>query len=141
MRVFDTSVVIAALERREAPARRELLVELHSAATGGDLPAVSAVSVGELLRGAADERDAERIEALLAPFQVLDLGAEEAKLGGALGSAADARPLPRKERPGVADALIAGTAALHGAELVTCDREFTAFPASLQVTLLPQADH
>jgi len=37
--------------------------------------------------------------------------------------------------------LIAGTAALHGAELVTCDGEFAAFPGSLRLTLLPAADH
>jgi predicted nucleic acid-binding protein len=141
MRVFDTSVVLAALERREAPARRELLIELHSAALGGDLPAISAVTVAELLRGAADEKDAGRLSALLGPFQVLDLGVEEARLAGAIGSAADARGLRRNERPGIADALIAGTAALHGSELVTCDREFAAFPPSLRLTLLPQADH
>lgn len=141
MRVFDTSVLLAALERREAPARRALLGELYQAEAGGDLPAVSAVTVGEVLRGAANEQDAGRLMALLAPFQVLDLGQEEAKMAGALGAAADSRSLPRKQRPGAADMLIAGTAALHGAELVTCDGEFAAFPDSVRITILPVADH
>jgi len=141
VRVFDTSVLLGALERREGPARRALLDDLRRAEAGGDLPAVSAVTVGEVLRGAASEQDAGRLAALLAPFQVLDLGPEEATVAGALGAAADARTLPRKRRPGSADALIAGTAALHGAELVTCDMEFAAFPDSLRLTILPGADH
>jgi predicted nucleic acid-binding protein len=41
----------------------------------------------------------------------------------------------------LSDALIAGTAALHDAELVTCDAEFAAFPSSLRLALLLQADH
>lgn len=141
MRIFDTSVLLGALERREGPARRALVDELHQAEAGGDLPAVSAVTVGEVLRGAASEQDASRLLALLAPFQVLELGSEEAKVAGALGAAADARSLPRKQRPGSADMLIAGTAAFHDAELVTCDTEFEAFPDSLRVTILPGADH
>lgn len=141
MRVFDTSVLLGALERREGPARRAVLDELYRAGAGGDLPAVSAVTVGEVLRRAANELDAGRLLALLAPFQVLDLGPEEAKLAGALGAAADARSLPRKRRPGSADMLIAGTAALHDAELVTCDAEFAAFPDSLRVTILAAGDH
>ncbi len=141
MRVFDTSVLLGALERREGPSRRALLDELYQAQAGGDLPAVSAVTVGEVLRGAANDQDAGRLLALLAPFHVLDLGPEEAKMGGALGAAADARSLPRRRRPGSADMLIAGTAALHGAELVTCDGEFAAFPDSLRLTILPGADH
>ncbi len=142
MRVFDTSVLLGALERREAPARRALLEELVQAEAGGDLPAVSAVTVGEVLRGAASERDAGRLLALLAPFQVLDLGPEEAKMAGALGAAADSRSLPGSRRPGgPADMLIAGTAAMHGAELVTCDGEFAAFPDSVRITILPAGDH
>jgi predicted nucleic acid-binding protein len=141
VRVFDTSVLLGALERREAPARRALLGELVQAEAGGDLPAVSALTVGEVLRGAANEQDAGRLLALLAPFQVLDLGPEEAKMAGALGAAADSRDLPRRRRPGPADMLIAGTAALHGAELVTCDGEFEAFPDSVRITILPGADH
>jgi len=141
VRVFDTSVLLGALERREAPARRVLVDELRAAAAGADLPAVSAVTVGEVLRGAASEQDAGRLLALLAPFTVLALGPEEARMAGALGAAADSRALPRKQRPGAADMLIAGTAALHGAELVTCDGEFAAFPGSLRLTLLPAADH
>lgn len=92
------------------------------------------------LRGAANEQDAGRLLALLAPFQVLDLGPEEAKMAGALGAAADSRSLPRSRRPRPADMLIAGTAALHSAELVTCYREFAAFPESVRITILPVGD-
>jgi predicted nucleic acid-binding protein len=36
--------------------------------------------------------------------------------------------------------LIAGAAALHEAQLVTCDAEFAAFPDSLRVTILKAGD-
>jgi predicted nucleic acid-binding protein len=141
MRVFDTSVLLGALERREGPARRAVVDELLQAEAGGDLPAISAVTVTEVLRGAASEQDVNRLLALLAPFDVLNLGREEAELAAALGAAVDARSLPRKSRPGPADVLIAGTAAFHDAELVTCDAEFAAFPDSLRVTILAGEDH
>jgi predicted nucleic acid-binding protein len=141
MRIFDTSVLLGALERREGPARRAVVEELLLAEAGGDLPAISAVTVGEVLRGAATEQDVGRLLAILAPFQVLGLGREEAEVAGALGAAADARILSKKARPGPADMLIAGTAAFHGAELITCDVAFAAFPDSLRVTILAGEDH
>ena len=141
MRVFDTSAVLAALERRESPARRELLGELRRAASGqGDWPAVSAVTVAEMLRGAQSEADAVRLAAALAVMQVLPVDEHTARAAAALGAAADARSLRRAERPGIADALVAATALEAGVECVTCDGGFRAFPASVRVVILPPAD-
>ena len=53
--VFDASALIGALERAEAPARLALVDALAAARAGAPGPYVSALTVAELLRGAASD--------------------------------------------------------------------------------------
>jgi predicted nucleic acid-binding protein len=77
-------------------------------------PSVSAVTVAEVLAGARTATEQRRIEALLAQLMVHSVDLEVARLGGAYR-----RRYGQSHGVLIPDALIAATAQLHGARLVT----------------------
>jgi predicted nucleic acid-binding protein len=138
--VFDASALIGALERAEAPARRALVDALAAARAGAPGPYVSALTVVELLRGAAsDDALAAVYEALFSAMDVRAVTEEQAREAAALAAAADARGLPSRERPGLVDAVVAALAADLGAELVATDPHFYELPG-VRLRVLPEAD-
>ncbi len=83
----------------------------------GNLPAeplLSAVTIAEVYVGVRNQAEARRVEALVDPFVVLAVDAEIARRGGALR-----RQFARSHGTGLLDALIAATAEVHDARLVT----------------------
>jgi predicted nucleic acid-binding protein len=138
--VLDASVLIGAMERAEAPARRALVEALAAARSGAPGPYVSALTVAELMRGAAhDDAVAEIYEALFAAMDVREVTEAQAREAAALAAAADARGRPSRQRPGLVDAIVAALAADLGAELLATDPHFYELPG-LRLRLLPEAD-
>jgi tRNA(fMet)-specific endonuclease VapC len=92
--------------------------------------AISAVTLCELHHGLLTADDARRPKrlALLAwaerEFDVIPL---DARVGPHYGRLVAASRRSGRGRPGVADALIAATAAAHKLPLITCDRDFEQF--------------
>jgi predicted nucleic acid-binding protein len=104
--LLDTCILIDHL-REHAPAIAYM--ETLPAA-----PLLSAVTIAEVYVGVRNRLEARRIEILIDRFVVLALDAEIARRGGALR-----RQFARSHGTGLLDALIAATAAVHGARLVT----------------------
>ena len=77
-------------------------------------PTVSAVTAAELFAGARTTTEQRRLEELLQQLVVHDLDLEVARLGGACR-----RRYGQSHGVLIPDALIAATAELHGARLVT----------------------
>lgn len=77
-------------------------------------PLLSAVTVAEVYVGVRDQAEARRIEALFGLFEVLAVDGEIARRGGTLR-----RRFAPTHGTGLLDALIAATAEVHGARLVT----------------------
>jgi predicted nucleic acid-binding protein len=103
--LLDTCVIIDYLRDRDEAA------ELIDRASGR--PAVSVITVAEVLAGARTATEQRGIENLLHQLVVRDVDLEIARLGGAY----------RRYGPShgvlIPDALIAATAQVHGARLVT----------------------
>ncbi len=72
------------------------------------------MTIAEIYVGARNQAEARRIEVLVDPFVVLSVDAEIARLGGGFR-----RQFGRSHGTGLLDALIAATAEVHGARLVT----------------------
>jgi predicted nucleic acid-binding protein len=104
--LLDTCVIIDYL--RDRPEAVDLI--RHASAR----PAVSAISAAEIFAGARTATEESRIDGLLHQLLVCDVNLEVARLGGAYR---------RRYGPShgvlVPDALIAATAQVHGARLVT----------------------
>jgi predicted nucleic acid-binding protein len=83
----------------------------------GNLPAeplLSAVSIAEIYVGVRNQAEARSVDVLIDPFIVLAVDAEIARRGGSFR-----RQFARSHGTGLLDALIAATAQVHGARLVT----------------------
>lgn len=113
MIVADSDVLIDALRGRE-PARSRIVLEI----SGGGL-ATTAVSAFELLSGAREPGEQEKVEALLAPLRILPLAEEVARAAAEVH-----RDLARRGEPiGTADCLIAGICLANDAVLLTGNRK------------------
>jgi hypothetical protein len=77
-------------------------------------PLLSAVTIAEVYVGVRNRAEASRVEMLVDLFVVLAVDAEIARRGGELR-----RRFARSHGTGLLDALIAATAQIHGARLVT----------------------
>lgn len=75
---------------------------------------ISVVTRAELLAGVFDAEEREHVEALLSVFRVYDITARVAEQGGYFK-----RDYQPSHGTGLADALIAATVDIHGAQLVT----------------------
>jgi hypothetical protein len=77
-------------------------------------PSISVVTIAELFAGIRNDRERDRIEALPTLLKVRDVDIEIARLAGSYS-------LQYRRSHGVSmpDALIAATARIHGARLVT----------------------
>ena len=104
--VLDTCVIIDDL--RAGPEAVEFVDHASSR------PTVSAVTAAELFAGARTTTEQRRLEELLQQLVVHDLDLEVARLGGACR-----RRYGQSHGVLIPDALIAATAELHGARLVT----------------------
>jgi predicted nucleic acid-binding protein len=104
--LLDTCVLIDYLRDREAAVQTVRSLEVR--------PSVSVVTVAELYAGVRNESEHRRIEALPDLLDVRDIGFEIARLAGRY------RLQYRSSHGvGIPDALIAATAQVHGARLVT----------------------
>jgi len=117
--LLDTSVVIAGAQGRVSPS---------------SLPpegAISIVTLCELHHGVLATTDGRRPGRLLTldlaqrNFEAIPVDERVAPRFGQLMAAARRASVGR---PGVADALIAATAMAHKLPILTCDRDFEAFP-------------
>lgn len=104
--LIDTDVLIEYLRGRAEAAT--FLESLESQ------PATSVICVAELISGARDEGEREAIERFLLAFELLAVDEAIARLGGAYR-----RQYRRTHGTGLADALIAATAARHHLTLAT----------------------
>jgi predicted nucleic acid-binding protein len=77
-------------------------------------PLLSAVTIAEVYVGVRNRAEASRVETLVDLFVALALDAKTARRGGELR-----RRFARSHGTGLLDALIAATAEVHGARLVT----------------------
>jgi hypothetical protein len=77
-------------------------------------PLLSAVTIAEVYVGVRNRAEASRVEMFVDLFVVLAVDAEIARRGGELR-----RRFARSHGTGLLDALIAATAQIHGARLVT----------------------
>jgi len=112
MIVADSDVLIDALRGRE-PARSRIALEI----SGGGL-STTAISAFELLAGARSSAERAKVEALLAPLEVLPLDEAASREAAAVH-----RDLAERGKPiGNADCLIAGTCLAHNAVLLTRNR-------------------
>jgi predicted nucleic acid-binding protein len=105
-RLLDTCVLIDYLRDREAAV--EVIRGLASR------PSVSAVTIAELYAGIRNEAEHRRIEGLPALLDVRDVDFEIARLAGRY-----CLQYRRSHGVGIPDALIAATAHLHRARLIT----------------------
>jgi predicted nucleic acid-binding protein len=103
--LLDTCVLVDYL-RNYAPAV-EFISQLD------DPPSISAMTVAELYVGVRHRREQARIESLLARLRVVATSADVARQGGIF------RREYRSHGLDLIDALIAATAQVHGARLVT----------------------
>jgi predicted nucleic acid-binding protein len=134
--VADTSFLVDAMERAASLSRERLVELLDEVARGATTLVVPAPVVAELFRGiAGEEALAARYDRLLASLLVVDVTEASARLAAALAVGADLRDVPRAQRPGIVDAMVAEAADELNAELVTTDRHFRLF-AGVKVTVL-----
>ena len=104
--LVDTCVLIDSLRDRPA------VIEFWRRVQGR--PSVSVVTVAELYAGARNHREESGIERLLASMLVRDIDLTTARLAGRF-----CRDFRRSHGVEMPDALIAATARVHGARLVT----------------------
>ena len=108
--LFDTDVVIDYL-RDQADAVQYL--ENRS-----EVLLISSIAVAELYSGLRDEQEREALEAFLKAFTIVPVDREIAIKGGTYR-----RDYFRSHNTGLADALIAATAEIHQAKLVTLNKK------------------
>jgi len=104
--LLDTCVLIDYLRDRAAAV--EFMRRLEAR------PAVSVISAAELYAGSRPPAEQQRIDALLAQLLVKEIDLEIARLGGTF-----CQQYRRSHGVEIPDALIAATAQVHGARLVT----------------------
>jgi predicted nucleic acid-binding protein len=104
--LLDTCVLVDYL-RNHAPAV-EFISQLD------DPPAISAMTVAELYVGVRHRREQARVESLMARLRVVATSADVARQGGIFR-----RDYRQSHGLDLIDALIAATARVHGARLVT----------------------
>ncbi len=121
--LLDTCILIDHL--REHPPAVDYILGLPGE------PLLSAVTIAEVYVGVRDQAEARRVEGLLDPFIVLAVDGEIARRGGRFR-----RQFAGSHGTGLLDALIAATAEVHGARLVT--RNARHFPM-LKDLLVPYA--
>jgi predicted nucleic acid-binding protein len=121
--LLDTCVLIDYLRDRAAAV--EFMRRLEAR------PAVSVISAAELYAGSRPPAEHQRIDALLAQLLVKEIDLEIARLGGTF-----CQQYRRSHGVEIPDALIAATAQVHGARLVT--RNARHFPM-LDDLLVPYA--
>jgi predicted nucleic acid-binding protein len=131
--ILDTSTIVAM--ERGAP-----ITEIHDAAWSTTAITVAELNIG-LLRSTSAARHQQRLEMfeLVCRRPILDFDktvartyAELVVWAGSIGS-----------RPGVADGIIASTAATHGFVLVTLDQGFRSLADfdGLELLVLPHPEH
>ena len=108
MRLIDTDIVIDHFHGHHAA-----LEYLAETLTAGETLAISVITLAEILSGVRPGED-ERTERLLSLFSILDVNPAVARHSGTY-----LRQFRRSHNLELGDALIAATAALTGAELVT----------------------
>lgn len=113
--VLDTSVLIDALRGRE-----EVRRALNAFSSGVGM--YSAITFSELLAGVHDAENEKALTMFLGPFRFCEVTEPVARQAGALRRLYGAGGLA------LTDALIAATALVHGAVLVTRDRIFSRIP-------------
>ncbi len=115
MVVLDTSVIIDHLRQ---PSGTETWLQKIAKKIAKENLAISVISVQELYEGKSmlDPRKENYLLATITPLRILPYTFETAQLAGQI-----ARELPRPIE--LADAAIAATAILAGAELLTLDRK------------------
>jgi predicted nucleic acid-binding protein len=134
--VADTSFLIDAMERSTSRSRDRLVELLQAVAAGAVTLVAPAPVVAELYRGAGrDEALASRYDRVLASLQILSVTEGSARLAAALAIGADLREVPRSQRPGIVDAMVAQAADELNAELLTTDAHFRLFNG-VKVTVL-----
>jgi predicted nucleic acid-binding protein len=104
--LFDTDVLVDYLRGREQAAS---ILESRS-----ETFLVSAVTVAELFAGVREGRERTALNTFLTAFDVVEVTAAIAQRGGLLR-----RDFGKSHNTGLADALIAATALVTGARLVT----------------------
>jgi predicted nucleic acid-binding protein len=104
--LLDTCVLIDYLRDREAA--------VHAIRRLATRPSVSVITMAELYAGVRNNQERDRIDGLPAVLNVRDLDLELARLAGSYRL-----QYRRSHGVGMADALIAATARIHGARLVT----------------------
>jgi predicted nucleic acid-binding protein len=118
--LIDTDVLIDLLR-----GRAEAVAFLQGLA---DPPLVSAVTVAELYAGVRDGPERTALDAFIATVTVLPVDGAVAARGGLIR-----RDYAKSHHVGIADALIAATAELYGATLVTLNRKHSPMLASVHV--------
>jgi predicted nucleic acid-binding protein len=104
--LLDTCILIDHL--RDHPPAVEYIGQLSAQ------PLLSAVTVAEIYVGVRNRAETRRAEMLLDRFDVFGIDGEIARRGGGFR-----RAFARSHGTGLLDALIAATAQVHGARLVT----------------------
>lgn len=134
--VADTSFLVDAMERSTSRSRERLAQLLQEVADGAVTVVAPAPVVAEIFRGVAgDPSLAARYDQLLGSLLVVNVTEASARLAGAVAAGADLRELPRSQRPGIVDAMVAQAADELNAELVTTDAHFRNF-GGVNVTVL-----
>ena len=108
--LVDTDVLIDFL--RATPAA------VHWLETIEDRAYISAITVGELFAGVREGSERETLENFIRIFEIIPLDEAIARRGGLIR-----RDYGRSHGVGLPDALLAGTALVHGLHLVTLNRK------------------
>jgi len=109
----DTDVLIDGLRGRE-PSRSHLAGRIEA----GSL-ATTVITLFELLAGARQRRERDKVNALLAALTILPVDAQAAREAASI----QLRLARRGETIGMADSLVAGVCLAHQASLLTRNRE------------------
>ena len=120
--ILDSDILIEHLRGREQA--KTFLAQLNQ---DGEL-LVSVMTVAELIAGIRRNREEEGVEALLRLVRVIPVDESIARLGGSIR-----RQYQQSHGTGIVDALIAATAELTGATLITFNQRHFPMIANLQV--------
>ena len=120
--ILDSDILIEHLRGREQA--KTFLAQLHEA---GEL-LVSVMTVAELIAGIRHHREEEGVEALLRLLRMVPVDENIARRGGHIR-----RQYQQSHGTGLVDALIAATAELTGATLVSFNRRHFPMIPNLQV--------
>jgi predicted nucleic acid-binding protein len=134
--VADTSFLIDAMERSTSRSKDRLVELLQGVADGNVTLVAPAPVVAELYRGAGrDEALVSKYDRVLASLQITSVTDASARVAAALAIGADLREVPRAQRPGIVDAMVAQAADELNAELLATDAHFRLF-TGVKVTVL-----